>query len=141
MVAIVTKPTLAEAFDIVWGAVREFHKTFNHPAPDTPTLQPVDRVEKRTSWIDSECAELQEAETIVDQADAYIDAIYFGLGGLVELGVRPGKLFEIVQGANMAKVQPDGTVAYHPDGKVKKPEGWVAPEPLLAAEVERQINQ
>lgn len=121
------------------GDVRAFHQAFGHPAPDGPTVQPILRAHTRGDWIVSEVVELQGAKTIVDQADAYIDIIYFAVGGLVELGIDPGPLWDIVQSANMAKLGPDGQPIYHLDGKVKKPEGWEAPEPKLLAEVERQI--
>jgi predicted HAD superfamily Cof-like phosphohydrolase len=121
--------------------VREFHKAFGHPAPDAPVMQDALRVHKRTDWIVEEVNELRDAKTIVDQADAYIDMIYFAVGGLVELGLDPGPLWDIVHNANMAKLGADGKPLYHPDGKVRKPEGWVAPEPLLHLEVQRQINE
>jgi predicted HAD superfamily Cof-like phosphohydrolase len=125
--------------DALFEDVRKFHKAFGHAAPDSPVLLTEDRINKRAKWIDEETQEMRDAKTIVDQADACIDQIYFAVGTLVELGIRPGKLWEIVQGANMAKLGPDGKPLYHPDGKTKKPEGWQAPEPLLEAEVKRQM--
>jgi len=126
--------------DHAYAQVRAFHETFDHPRADEPTLQPAERRLSRANWIEEEVYELRDSRTIVDQADAYIDIIYFALGGLVEIGVRPQALMDIVHGANMAKVQPDGTVKRREDGKIVKPDGWVASEPLLAAEVERQGN-
>jgi len=134
---------MTHPLDQLWASVREFHHAFRHPAPPTPTLIPLERAAKRATWTEEECQELRDAQTIVDQADAAIDQIYFAIGTLVELGVRPGKLFDIVHGANMNKLHlVDGvpTAVYHPDGKTKKPEGWVAPEPLLAHEVDRQAR-
>lgn len=118
--------------------VRDFHVTFGHPYSDTPVLQPKDRVEARADWIAEEVQELRDATTIVDQADAYIDALYFAIGGLVEIGVEPSRIWAIVHGANMAKVQSDGSVKRREDGKIQKPEGWIAPEPLIVAEIKRQ---
>ena len=43
-------------------------------------------------------------QDIVEQADAMIDTIYFALGTLVEMGVQPEQLFDIVQHANMSKL-------------------------------------
>lgn len=128
-----------KALTKLWAEVRTFHLAFNQPAPERPTIQPLAAAEKRGEWIRDECDELDRARTLVDQADAYLDIIYFGIGGLVELGLDPHPLWEIVHGANMAKLH-NGKPCYHPDGKVKKPEGWVAPEPQLKAEVERQLN-
>jgi len=119
--------------------VRDFHITFGHPAPPVPTVQPEDRAHKRGKWIVDEVDELQEATTLMEQADAYIDIIYFAVGGLVELGINPGPLWDIVHGANMAKRQPDGSVLRREDGKIIKPDSWVAPDAALHAELERQI--
>lgn len=45
-------------------------------------------------------------QDIVEQADAMIDTIYFALGTLVEMGVQPEQLFDIVQHANMTNFFP-----------------------------------
>jgi predicted HAD superfamily Cof-like phosphohydrolase len=121
--------------------VHDFHRTFDHPRNLTPVLQPADRVEARADWLDEEVIELREATTIAEQADAYIDIIYFAVGGLVEMGVNPDKLWSIVHGANMAKVWPDGTVRRRADGKIVKPDGWVAPDALIEAEILRQVGE
>ena len=55
-----------------------------------------------------EVDEFVESTNVVDQADAMIDLIYFALGTLVEMGVRPAPLFDIVHNANMQKLWPDG---------------------------------
>ncbi|MHB8283209.1 MAG: pyrophosphohydrolase domain-containing protein [Caulobacteraceae bacterium] len=120
--------------------VLEFHRAFGHPAPDRPQIQPDELVQKRAGWIEEEVEELKSAETLHDQADAYIDILYFAHGGLVELGLDPSPLWAIVQAANMAKLGPDGTPLYHPDGKVRKPEGWIAPDAALEEEIKRQID-
>lgn len=121
--------------------VREFHDTFAvTPVPTIPTMQSEFFAERRAKWIEEEMQELREATDIASQADAYIDAIYFAFGGLIELGIDPSPLWDIVHGANMAKLQPDGTVLRDPvTRKTLKPAGWTPPEPLLRAEVERQI--
>lgn len=130
--------TLMQAFT----AVREFHLAFGHPAPDTPTLMPETRVLQRAGFSDEENQEFRDALTLVDQADAAIDKLYFALGDLVELGVDPSPIFNIVQAANMAKLGPDGRPMPHPTipGKTGKPPGWQRPEPWLQAEIARQIR-
>lgn len=126
--------------DVAYNHVRTFHRTFGHPAPSIPTVQSDKRRDDRAGFIESECDELRVATTIVDQADAYLDIIYFALGGLVELGIRPHPLFMIVNQANMNKLWQDGKPRYDPvTNKILKPKGWEAPEPKLAAEVDRQI--
>lgn len=83
---------------------------------------------------------------IVGQADALIDAIYFIMGSLVEMNVKPDPLFDIVQQANMSKLftKPDGTkyAKYREsDGKILKSPEFFSPEPLLEEEVLRQMNE
>jgi predicted HAD superfamily Cof-like phosphohydrolase len=122
--------------------VREFHGKFGHPAATKPTDMEEDRRDQRITYMNEELDEFFDAETSVDQADAMIDLIYFALGTLVELGVNPEPLFDIVHNANMSKVWPDGTVKYDPDtAKVLKPPTFVRPEPLLEAEIERQTKE
>ena len=130
------------SIDRAWEDVRAFHLAFGHSAPEAPELLHADIVAKRAAWIEEEAEELREAGTIAEQADAFIDIIYFALGGLVNLGVRPERLWDIVQSANMAKLWPDGAPRYRPgDGKVVKPEGWKDPGPLLDAEIDRQRRE
>jgi predicted HAD superfamily Cof-like phosphohydrolase len=74
-----------------------------------------------------------DLEKVIGQMDAIVDAFYFLAGTCVEIGVKPQTLFEIVQAANMAKLGADGQpIIRESDGKIMKPEGWVAPEPKLA---------
>ncbi|HLI64810.1 MAG TPA: hypothetical protein VKU90_00480 [Caulobacteraceae bacterium] len=128
------------AIDRAFEDVRAFHLAFGAPAPDGPGPLERERVLARAAWIEEEVQELREATTIADQADAFIDVIYFAVGGLVNMGIRPGPLWDIVQAANMAKLWPDGRPRYRDgDGKVIKPLGWEDPGPKLAAEIERQI--
>ena len=125
--------------DALFHQVRDFHLLMDQPAPDAPTMQTVDLIERRMNWIDSEQQELRDARTVEDQADAYIDITYFALGGLVELGVIPGELWWLAHNANMAKVWEDGRPRKMPDGKIIKPAGWVDPTPAQKRAVIAQI--
>lgn len=81
-----------------------------------------------------------KTEKVIGQADALIDAVYFIGGTFAEMGIEPQPLFDIVQAANMAKLGSDGKpIIRESDGKIMKPEGWVAPEAQLEAEILRQI--
>lgn len=122
-----------------YDAVKDFHVSFGVPAADRPTISAPDRIERRANWIESEVWELREARGIVDQADAYIDIIYFALGGLVEMGIRPDGLFDAVQVANMAKLWPDGKPRFREDSKILKPPGWADPSEALRVEIARQV--
>lgn len=95
--------------------VRNFHLAFNHPVASNPTLLTVDRAEARHSWMLEEINEFLDAvkkQDIVEQADAMIDTIYFALGTLVEMGINPQELFDIVHNANMRKILSDGQLKY-----------------------------
>jgi predicted HAD superfamily Cof-like phosphohydrolase len=129
-----------KGLDLVLAEVKKFHETFKHPVSEKPTMLSAERLAQRNIWVREELEEAVEAEDVIGQADAMIDAIYFLMGSLVEMGIKPQAVFEIVQEANMAKVFPDGKPRWNEVGKVIKPEGWVAPEPKIEAEINRQIN-
>jgi predicted HAD superfamily Cof-like phosphohydrolase len=121
--------------------VKEFHKAFNHPIAEKPTLMSLERAEKRYKWMKEEIDEFINATKngdIYEQVDAMIDNIYFALGTLVEIGVYPEKIFEIVQNANMSKLWEDGKPRYNKDGKVIKPNGWQDPHDLIKTEINKQ---
>ncbi len=124
--------------DRTHAMVKDFHVEFNHPVSEKPTMLSKERAAKRMSWIKEEVQEFMDAETIPDQADAMIDTIYFAIGTLVEMGVKPERLMEIVQDANMSKLWPDGKAHYKADGKVQKPEGWQDPFPKLVEAIADQ---
>lgn len=124
----------------MYHMVKEFQKAFGHPWSDKPRMLTEEEVAGRYKWTLEELNELVEAKTIFDQADALTDALYFILGSFAMMGIEPFNLLEIVHKANMAKLWEDGKPRYKEDGKVKKPEGWVAPEPLLEKEIQRQLE-
>ena len=117
--------------DRQWEQVYDFHEKFGAPVSDRPKLVGVERVQARSKWMLEEVGEFLSARTVVDQADAMIDLIYFALGTLVEMGVKPEGLFDIVHGANMSKLWEDGKPHYNADGKVIKSPGWEDPYPKL----------
>jgi len=120
-----------------WEMVKEFHEKFGHPTSDVVKMIDADRAQKRYSWMLEEINEFIEAEDIVEQADAMIDVIYFALGTMVEMGIKPEKLFSIVQNANMSKLWEDGKPHYNADGKTIKPAGWQDPHGLLKEAIEQ----
>lgn len=140
-------PKQTTDLNLWWQWVRKFHLAFNHPAPDKPTMLTEERIMKRNSWMQEECQEMLEAKTLEDQVDAAIDKLYFALGDLVELGVKPNNLLRIVQRANMGKLHNvDGKLipVYKEDGKIKKPDDWeakFAPEEKLKEEIARQFKK
>jgi predicted HAD superfamily Cof-like phosphohydrolase len=121
--------------------VKAFHTAMGQPTADKPVAMDVIRQQQRFEYMAEELHEFMEASEVVDQADAMIDLIYLAIGTMVELGVIPEPLFEIVHSANMSKIWPDGTAHLNPEtGKVMKPPTFVRPEPLLEAEITRQLE-
>lgn len=127
--------------DKEWDKVKEFQIKFGHPVSGYPKQMDHERALKRYNWMLEEINEFIEADDIVEQADAMIDVIYFALGTLVEMGVRPDSLFNIVQAANMAKLWPDGKPHYNSEGKTIKPSTWEDPHSKLEAEIRRQYEE
>ncbi|MEB6232478.1 pyrophosphohydrolase domain-containing protein [Mammaliicoccus sciuri] len=84
-------------------------------------------------------------EILLHQTDALNDVSYINYGSIVETGVNPKPIFDIIQNANMNKLGADGKPILHPvTKKIMKPEGWeekYQPEPLIKAEIERQRNK
>lgn len=127
--------------DREWEKVREFQRRFGHPYRDTPQLMEPERAKARYQWMLEEIDEFLEAEDLVEQADAMIDVMYFALGTLVEMGVKPDALFDIVHQANMSKLWPDGKPHYAPDGKTMKPAGWEDPHAKLEEAIRTQAER
>ena len=111
--------------------VREFHKAFNHPHPDKLVRMDKSTKEIRAKWMREEIQEFLDAEDQAQEADAMADLIYFALGTMVVGGYSNKQfshIFSLVQKANMQKLFPDNKPHYNEDGKVLKPEGWIAPD-------------
>ena len=118
--------------------VKEFHKAFNCPYRETPGFLSGGDVKRRAGFMREEIQEFTTAENVYDQADAMIDLIYFALGTLVEMGVAPDEIFDIVHEANMAKKLSDGGVLLREGSrKILKPPGWEDPEPKIRAAIDK----
>ena len=133
--------------------VTEFHRTFGQPTGDVPKVPADDRVRLRLRLIAEEFFELLEAclnwpgangeefsdakakvAMVIDMcevdvalpeaADALADIAYVVEGSALEFGVNSEAVLAEVHAANMRKVG-GGKEA---GGKIKKPEGWTAPD-------------
>ena len=122
-----------------WKKVREFHEKFGHPKSDKPIFMNSERAKIRCSWMLEEINEFIEASDIVDQVDAMIDLIYFALGTMVEIGVKPDKIFDIVHNANMSKLWSDSLPHYDKNGKTIKPSIWNDPYEKIKLEIENNL--
>lgn len=119
--------------------VAEFHRTFQHPILDQPTVPAENRCKLRVALLAEELKELEVAileKDIVAVADALCDLQYVLSGAILEfgLGTKFSELFEEVQRSNMSKacateeeanatiehyLKKDGTVCHYEkkDGK------------------------
>lgn len=103
--------------------VAEFHKTFNAPILDQPTIPSADRCNLRISLLQEELNELKEAiadNDLVEIADALCDLQYVLSGAVLEfgLGEKFVTLFNEVQRSNMSKAcatqqEADDTIAFY----------------------------
>lgn len=90
------------------SAVAEFHKTFQHPILDKPSIPEEKRCELRVSLIAEELQELRDAikdKDLVEIADALCDIQYVLSGAILEFGMQDkfAELFQEVQRSNMSK--------------------------------------
>jgi len=109
--------------------VREFQLAFGAPIPKTPRLIDSKRARLRQDLLVEEVNELEQADNIVDVADALIDILYITYGTIHEYGLadRAVMLFDEVHRSNMSKLGPDDKPIYREDGKVLKPESYSPP--------------
>ncbi len=113
--------------------VTDFHIACDIPILHVPTFPHSDRVELRVKLIDEEVnKELLpaiERRDMVAVADGIADSIYVLTGMALEFGIPLECVWEAVQAANMAKLDPiTGKVRRREDGKVLKPDGWQPPD-------------
>ena len=82
--------------------------------------------------IDEEVGELVEAvaaDDKVEQLDALVDILVVTVGAIRAAGWDGEAAWKEVMNTNFAKIDPDtGKVIKREDGKVLKPEGWMAPQ-------------
>lgn len=98
------------------------------PVPAQPTLLQGPRKDWAVTALTEEVTEFKYATTVVDQADALMDNIFFSLGRLMEMGVPARAIFDEVDRANMQKAR--GELSKRPGSQgfdAIKPEGWTAP--------------
>ncbi len=122
-----------------WHQVRDFHIKFQHPHRDTPVFMEKERAQKRYNWMQEELDEFINSRDLVNQVDALIDLMYFAVGTLVEMGVKPDEVFEIVHRANMTKLD-NGTPLFKEDGKTAKPKDWQDPAEQIKQVLDKHIQ-
>lgn len=124
----------------MWNDIENFHKKFNLPKHETPTLLEGELLKFRTAFMKEELEEFEEAvanKDITKTCDALIDLVYVAMGTAYLMNVPWDKCWQHVQDANMQKIralkESDSTRGSTYD--IVKPKGWVAPDRLLLAEI------
>ena len=110
--------------------VRAFQRAVGQRVGEKPELPDVSERTLRMKLITEEFNELcdaEEANDLVEIADALADIIYIVCGTAVSYGIPLDDIFEEVHASNMAKLV-DGKVLRRADGKIQKPEGWAPPD-------------
>ena len=120
--------------------VQQFTEACNDELPRFPQPMTSEGIAFIRQMVNDELDELEVAQSITEQADALVDAIYYICDFAARHGINLDPLFDIVHGANMQKVV-NGKVIKREDGKILKPEGWEDPGPKLEVEMQRQSNQ
>ena len=90
-----------------------------------------DQFDLYVSLIDEEIRELYEAITAHDKVetlDALVDILVVTIGAIHSMGANGEGAWKEVMATNFAKIGEDGKVRKREDGKVLKPQGWVAPD-------------
>lgn len=112
--------------------VAAFHMATDVPILDRPAFPESERVALRENLHAEEYTELRDAiaaRDMVETADAIADLIYVLVGTALEFGIPLDRVWDAVQRANMAKVDPaTGKVRKRDDGKILKPDGWTPPD-------------
>ena len=79
--------------------------------------------------IREEVQELEDSQHPVTDLDALIDILVVTIGAIHSMGANPEGAWNEVMRSNLDKIDPEsGRVIKREDGKVLKPEGWIAPE-------------
>lgn len=108
----------------------DFHTMIKHPVRVVAGFPKKEERELRKSLLKEEYEEYLEAEAeddLVETSDALTDMLVIILGTALVYGIDIGACFNEVMNTNDAKMDKDGTIHYHENGKVKKPKNWKAP--------------
>ena len=109
----------------VFKDVNKFGSACDQPASDA-------NYKMYLGLIDEEVGELVEAvaaDDKVEQLDALVDILVVTVGAIRAAGWDGEAAWKEVMNTNFAKIDPDtGKVIKREDGKVLKPEGWMAPQ-------------
>lgn len=120
-----------------WLEISSVYKELDYPVSDSPT--PIDEgragyVYDWLCWTATDFLEAAIEEDVVETAKIIIDIMYFLLGILVEMGVQPDELLEIVHSADIKALRADST------GEDIEQDFWVDYHAKIKAIIERMHN-
>ena len=122
--------------------VAQFHReVLGVGSPQIPNLGTDEFIMERYDFLIEELVEYHNRASVYDivgATDGLLDLIYVALGTLYQMGIPVQECWNAVQQANMKKVR--GTTKRGNKIDAMKPEGWVGPECLIAAAIERETN-
>ena len=121
--------------------MREFTMAYKDDLPTHPQHMTAEDIAFIRQMVNDEMDELMAAQTVTEQADALVDAIYYICDCAVRNGINLDPIFDIVHNANMQKVVNGKVVRREEDGKILKPEGWEDPALKLEKEMTRQARE
>lgn len=118
--------------------VQQFQNAAGQPVRNTPQILSKERQAIRYEWLSNELDEFVKSNTIYDQADSIIDLIYYAIGTLVEMGVEPDELFNLIHSNNMKKLS---SPIFDTNGRVLKPKGWQHPDEEIKHTIDRYMTR
>lgn len=129
-----SKNKMASPLNEMQRQVKEFHKLYNVPAPETAAIPSQERVELRYNLIDEELEEFADAcesGDLTKVADAIGDMLYVVFGAAVEFGINMQPVVDEIHRSNLTKLGADGKPVYRKDGKVVKGPNYQPPNITL----------
>lgn len=123
-----------EAYELV----KIFQKMAEQPIGKFPQFLSRRRCDIRCKWMREEIGEFENSNTVYEQADAIVDLLYYALGALVEMGVKPDELFMLVHKYNIKKIIGKRC---DDDGKIMKPSGWNHPDKEIKEIVDAMMQE
>lgn len=129
---VTRRPRRSNGVSRAMQSVAEFHMSFMLPLETRPQrhVQP-ELAELRVELLREEFEEFRDAvekNDLVSIADALGDIVYVAYGAALTYGVNLDAVLAEVHRANMSKLGSDGLPLLRDDGKVLKPETYVAPD-------------
>lgn len=126
----------------IFQDVADFHKrVIGQPPAESPSLVSPKFVFERFKFMQEELDEFVTAAfdgDMVGAADGLADLVYVAVGTMYLMGLPFNDIWNAVQNANMRKVR--GMTKRGNVYDAAKPEGWVGPEPEIAAAIGEAIK-